>query len=312
VTTNTLAITGGGTTFFTTGGGVVVPAVNADVLYSETDITSSTNRTFLVQPQICSSAPFATGLRPGIQRIQFVRANFDSLLGQFFQPITNNYTMVLITNSQAVTQSFQRMVLAPDILLTAADDIAANTFDGTVTRNIVFDTDNVGAGLAGPGTINPRTTISYNKVGDAFQNGYIFTALNTNVFVLEDSQMPVLQWASFDASTNDPVLYPNGTSIANLQNQILIQISPPPPALPDGTNGVAYPATPFTASGGAFSPPFTWGLVPGLGALPPGMSLSGAGTLSGTPTQAGTFDFTIQLTDSLGRSVNWHYTLIIH
>ena len=35
----------------------------------------------------------AAGLYEGIKKIQFVRANFDSLLGQSFQPVTNFYTM---------------------------------------------------------------------------------------------------------------------------------------------------------------------------------------------------------------------------
>jgi len=286
-------------------------------------VTSFTPHRFVVQPINCTSTPFSRGLYEGIETVQFVKANFDSLLGQFFQPVTNNYTMTVITNSQTVVQKFQRIATAPDILLSAADDIAANTFDGSVVRNITFNQDNVldangVAGglatptLAGPGTINPRTTIIYNKVGSAFENGYFLTALNTNVFVQEANHVPVLQWASFDASTNDPVLYPNGTSIANLQSQVLVQISPPPPTLPDGTNNAPYPAQTFTATGGAFTTPYTWALVSGLGGLPPGMSLSGDGTLSGTPTQAGTFDFTIQLTDSLGRSVNWNYTINIH
>jgi hypothetical protein len=45
--------------------------------------------------------------------------------------------------------------------------------------------------------------------------------------------------------------------------------------------------------------------------LPPGMTLSSAGLLSGTPTQAGTFDFTLTLTDTQGRTVQWSYTIII-
>jgi len=276
-------------------------------------VTSFTPHQFLVQPIDCTSTPFSTGLYEGIEGVQFVKANYDSLLGQFFQPVTNNYTMTMITNSQTVVQKFQRIATAPDILLTAADDIAGNTFNGTVVRNIPpFDEDHIGAGLAGPGTINPRTTISYNKVGSAFENGFFLTALNTNVFLQEANQMPVLQWASFGASTNDPVLYPNGTSIANLQSQVLIQVTPPPPVLPDGTNNMVYPTTTFSAAGGAFTPPYTWGLVSGLGTPPPGLSLSGSGIFSGTPTQAGTFDFTVQLTDSLGRSVNWNYTITIH
>jgi len=276
-------------------------------------VTSFTPHQFLVQPINCTSTPFSTGLYEGIEKVQFVRADFDSLLGQFFQPVTNNYTMTMITNSQTVVQNFQRIATAPDILFSASDFIAANTFDGTVTRNVTFDQDNNLAGLAGPGTINPRTTFSYNKVGDAFENGFIFTGfLSTNLFVQEASQIQVVQWASFDFSTNDPVLYPNGSSILNLESQVLVQVSPPPPTLPDGTNGVPYAAINFTASGGAFSPSFTWTLVPGLGGLPPGLSLSGGGTLSGTPTQSGTFDFNIQLTDKLGRTVNWFYSITIH
>jgi hypothetical protein len=287
--------------------------------YSVSIYASSTNHTFLIQPEACSLVPFATGLRPGIERVQFVKASYDSLLGRTFQPITNYYTMQLINDSQVVTQFFQRVVLAPDILLTAANDIAANTFDGSIVRNIVFDEDNIGAGLAGPGTINPRTTISYNKIGNAYENGFPFTVLGTNAFVLEASQMPVLQWASFDASTNDPVVYPDGDSIANMEKQVLIQVLPPPPTLPDGATNAAYASTFSVANGtgGAFTPPFTWGLA--SGSLPAGLywtnSLPGApnDTIAGTPPlQAGTFDFTVQLTDYLGRSVNWNYTITIH
>ena len=44
--------------------------------------------------------------------------------------------------------------------------------------------------------------------------------------------------------------------------------------------------------------PYTWSLA--SGSLPSGMTLSGDGTISGTPTQAGTFSFTIRVRDSAG------------
>jgi hypothetical protein len=63
--------------------------------------------------------------------------------------------------------------------------------------------------------------------------------------------------------------------------------------------GVAY-SFQLLFSGGV--PPRTWS--PGTGSLPPGLSLSSAGVISGTPTQLGTFSFTVQLTDSSPQTVS--------
>lgn len=57
--------------------------------------------------------------------------------------------------------------------------------------------------------------------------------------------------------------------------------------------GTAYSLT-FTASGATHP----YGFVISAGALPAGLSLSSAGVLSGTPTAAGTFNFTVQATDA--------------
>ena len=66
-----------------------------------------------------------------------------------------------------------------------------------------------------------------------------------------------------------------------------------PATLPAGTAGSAYSHT-LAATGMA---PLTWeNLTP----LPPGLSLSPAGVISGTPSAAGAFTFTIRITDSNG------------
>lgn len=275
-------------------------------------VTTFTSHTYLVEPLTCPLVGQATNLYEGIEKVQFVKADFDSLVGQFFNPVTNDYTMVLITNSQASIASFQRIVTGPDILMDASDQVGANTFDGSVTRDINFNQGTIDPGLAGPGVIDPVSTLSFNKMDDAFENSELFTPNGTNAFAYQYYQIPVIQWGSFDGTTNEPVLYPNGTSIQNLQNQVLVQVSPTPPALPNGTRGSFYSET-FTASGGAFNYPYiSWSVVAGLGSLPPGLSLSSSGVLSGTPTQTGSFDFTVQMTDSLGRSVSWFYTLVIN
>ncbi|MET3446578.1 putative Ig domain-containing protein [Ralstonia sp. 1138] len=61
-----------------------------------------------------------------------------------------------------------------------------------------------------------------------------------------------------------------------------------------GTVGTAYSQTLVSASGG--TAPYTYAIA--SGALPAGISLASNGTLSGTPTAGGTFNFTITATDS--------------
>jgi hypothetical protein len=70
--------------------------------------------------------------------------------------------------------------------------------------------------------------------------------------------------------------------------------SPPP----GGEVGVVYTTT-FTVTGG--TSPFTWSVSSGT--VPPGLTLNAStGVLSGTPTSAGTFTFTVKVTDKSGLS----------
>ena len=79
-----------------------------------------------------------------------------------------------------------------------------------------------------------------------------------------------------------------------------------PANLSAGTAGAAYANTTFAASGGVS--PYTFAVS--SGSLPAGMSLV-AGVLTGTPTAAGTFNFTITVTDAAGSTGNHDYTLAI-
>ncbi|MGE0127288.1 MAG: putative Ig domain-containing protein [Blastocatellales bacterium] len=67
-----------------------------------------------------------------------------------------------------------------------------------------------------------------------------------------------------------------------------------PPTLPNGLTGTPYNET-LTATGGM--EPYTFSVK---GKLPPGLSLSQGGVLSGTPTQAGYFNFTMLVRDAIG------------
>ena len=68
-----------------------------------------------------------------------------------------------------------------------------------------------------------------------------------------------------------------------------------PSTLPNAAAAIAYSQT-ISASGG--TAPYTFSLT--LGALPPGLSLSSTGVLSGTPTVTGAFSFTITAIDANG------------
>jgi hypothetical protein len=243
------------------------------------------------------------------------------LTGFFDVPITNNYFMYYVTNHQLHVEKVMRVVTQPDILLTAADMAdgpAGINFNRTVQRNITFNSSQQIPGLHGPGIIDSPSVITYNKVGSVFENGPFTDAnsyLNPNE-VNETTQVPLLQWASFDGSTNAPVVYPNGTSVQNIEYQMLVQITPS--TIPD--NSAAYYATngvQFSVVSGPLTPPYTWtaGGVPGEAGsgLPPGLTLSPAGLLYGVTEGTGTYDFTVTLTDSnpSHRSVQWTYSLTL-
>jgi hypothetical protein len=70
-------------------------------------------------------------------------------------------------------------------------------------------------------------------------------------------------------------------------------------SLPGATVGSPYSAT-LTAGGG--NGPYMWSIT--SGALPPGLSLSSSGVISGTPTTTGTYNFTIQVVDQLGAAAS--------
>jgi Putative Ig domain/Spy0128-like isopeptide containing domain len=79
------------------------------------------------------------------------------------------------------------------------------------------------------------------------------------------------------------------------------------PAPPGGETGVAY-SNQLTVTGG--TSPFTWSIS--SGSLPPGITLGAStGLLSGTPTTAGTYNFTVKVTDKSGLTDTKPVTLTI-
>jgi hypothetical protein len=290
---------------------VVVSATNAPAGFTNTQAFTRTvldyftNHVFTYYPVDCVGTNVM--LREGIDKFTFLQANFDSLLGRFFQPITNIYYLVDVTNSHLVTNWFERVVTAPDFLYTA-QDLANTVANRTTTAPPNFNDSNEGIGLAGPGNIEPGKLITFNKVGPILNNFYLTNFLLDSGLTEMEATTNFI-WGSYDGSTNDPVVYPSGTSIASLEAQILFQIITG--SLPDGKVGSAYTPTQLQAAGGV--PPYTsWTWGNGWPYLPPGLNLSPSGLITGTPTARGTYGFAVSVTGGDGRTITRSLSISIN
>jgi len=84
-----------------------------------------------------------------------------------------------------------------------------------------------------------------------------------------------------------------------------VAITTPSPTLVGGVVGSPYTQS-FSAAGGV--PTYAWSST---GTLPPGLTLSNTGTLSGMPTTPGTYSFTVTATDSIGLFATAPYTILV-
>ena len=166
-------------------------------------------------------APVNTALRGGKDKLRFVRANYDSLVGQAFQRQTNIYADTYVLNSKAITQTVQRIVTQPDILFTA-QDLGTYLNTGTPvfwarTGNLISnDGINGNSTQPGPGVIRGQINISFTTLlpydyvtaGGSFGGGSAFFSGG-------------ILWGYFDGSDTPPVVFPDSISLQQLENLVL-------------------------------------------------------------------------------------------
>jgi hypothetical protein len=158
-------------------------------------------------------------LRPGVDKITFQAARYDSIFGAFIVT-TNTTTDTYATNSTLATQTIERVLTRPDILFSAEDiglDSAGNpvAISRTATSGWANnDALNGQAALNGPGVVQPQVVITFNKIGP-YQFNY------DPYFLDEANSFAGFLWGSFDGTTNPPVVYPSGISIQDLEQQVL-------------------------------------------------------------------------------------------
>jgi hypothetical protein len=95
--------------------------------------------------------------------------------------------------------------------------------------------------------------------------------------------------------------------------EVLQSTPPPPPSttlqvstaqLPGGNVAGGYSAT-LAATGG--STPYSWSLL--SGSLPNGLTLNSGGSISGTPSLAGSFPFSVQVKDAASQTASRNFTI---
>jgi hypothetical protein len=149
-------------------------------------------------------------VRFGIDKVTFVRVDFDSMLGELFSPITNRWTEQIITNGVVRDQQLTRAVVLPDLVFSGADITPFAIFRGTLfTRNPVLN----GTVTAGPGILSPNITLNYNTVGPQYINF-------NGSFVAETNGIPRYTWGAFDSSTNIAI-FPYYESVDAIEAKIL-------------------------------------------------------------------------------------------
>jgi len=213
----------------------------------------------------------STALRYGVEKLNFVRCDFDSLFGEAFQPITNRYQEIVITNGTQIRQYVDRVVYLPDFIFVAADlasytastvaqavgNATSNSFTlsftgrgrgapgGSFTWLQAGKNPNSVTSAAGPGTYTPISIVTLNNSGPI--------AYNVNgFFIAETNAIAYYNWGSFSTSTNI-LVYPDGASVEDMERMVLQSgtggtVWGPPGYVPTG-QGV-LPGDPGTGGGG--------------------------------------------------------------
>jgi hypothetical protein len=307
------------------------------VNFTPGSVTFPTNHTLIILPVTCPLNRVAR--HGGADQLVFIARPYDSIVGQVWDPVTNDYTLPELdeTNGVMLQQHFQRRVPRPDFLFSTADLAGQNTvvsytntvdnvtasFTITVTgvgtalgftaTTAAYDTTGRPGNQAGPGTIIDGDPVPklfvLNRIAPSFDN-LSATSGTTNTFLdpTEADQATFSAWGSFDGTTNLPVVYPNGTTAQSLLNLILGPQSNTP-TLPNGTIGQFYNVQLAAKSGTA---PYSWSLAPNSPGLPAGLQLHSDGSITGVPSgPAAIYDFTVRITDSAGKSRDVQYTITI-
>ncbi|MCW4462037.1 putative Ig domain-containing protein [Sphingomonas sp. BT-65] len=274
-TTNNYSITVTAPTIVLSPPAGALPGATASVPYNQTLTASG------------GTGPYSFSLPSGAPPIGIAFSSVGNLSGTPTVPGTYNFS-VRATDAHGfnTTNNYSITVTAPTIVLSPA----AGPLPG-VTAYTPYSLTFTASGGTGPYAFSlPSGAL---PLGISMSSGGVFAGTPTTPGTY-----------NFSVRTTDA----HGFSATNAYSFTVTApvITVAPGSLPNGATLTAYSQT-LAASGGAA--PYTFS--PASGALPPGLSLSAAGVISGTPTAPGSFSFAVRATDAHGFTGSAAYTLAI-
>ncbi|NHQ93856.1 putative Ig domain-containing protein, partial [Janthinobacterium lividum] len=197
-----------------------------------------------------------------------------------------------LSGTPTAAGAYSFTVTATDSSTGAGPYSGSRAYSGTVA-NVAPIAGAVNATVAYGSSVQP---ITLNLSGGVATSVAVASAASHGTATVNGTSISYTPAAGYAGADSFSYTASNGAG-TSAQAIVTITVSPPvitlaPTGLQAMTFGVAYSET-ITASGGA-SP---YGYV-SSGSLPAGLSLAPNGTLSGTPTAAGAYSFTITATDS--------------
>jgi len=274
------------------------------------------------KPTVSSISPTSATAGGASFTLTVVGTNFVSgALVQWVGSTTGSISTTLVSSSQ-----LQAMI--PSTLLTAAGTVQVSVYDpgkGGGTSNSATFTINTVPSTTTPlaiattslsaGTSDTSYSQTLAATGGTFPytwrttSGSLPTGLSLAASGAISGTPTTSGTYSFTAQVTDSDLHTASYTYSVLiAAYITPSLSITTASVPNGSVSMAYGTTVLAATGG--NSPYTWSVASGS-ALPGGLTLSTSGTLSGTPTTAATYSFTVQVKDSTSNTSAKAYSMTV-
>ncbi len=173
------------------------------------------------------------------------------------------------------------------------------TTNHTISASFAINTYAINASAGAGGSISPSGAVTVTYGADQSFTITPNTGYRISDVLVDSSSVGAVTSYTFHGVTAEHTISASFVAIAPLS----ITTS----SLPSGTVLTAYSQT-LAATGGVL--PYTWSVS--TGSLPDGLTInSSTGTVSGTPTKAGTFNFTAQVMDATSSTAVRNLSIIV-